>query len=107
MELWISMIALIISVLVFIWDSKYRYKQEVKSKILNYILQFYQPTYILDHLPTTRMIIDRFNKFHSKVKEEYIIDLLIELNLEEKIQLFSSLSTSFDELRWAPNLKYS
>ena len=104
MELAISLTALGISILTFILDTKYRYKQETKNKILRYILQYYSPTYIFTQLPTTQMIVDHFSHKWLKGRKKFIISLLLELNLEEKIQIFSCIDTSFDELRWAPKL---
>lgn len=61
MELGISITALVISIMIFILDTKYRYKQEIKNKILNYVLQYYSQSYIFDQLPTTEMIVNHFS----------------------------------------------
>lgn len=96
-----SFVATLISLYVYA-DSTY--KKRLKNKILFYIYEFYSPTYLINRIPTTRMI---YNKIGLKLnRKKDIVSSLLELSKEEKIIAVSDLNSSFEEIRWKPNMKF-
>lgn len=96
----LAILSAIISFYVYIENT---HRKNLKYKILAYIFEFFAPSYIVDETPTTQMIYDKFKSVF--VKEQDILSCLLELNVENKIQIDYTLSSTFHEIHWFPNMK--
>jgi len=96
-----SFVATLISVYVYA-DSTY--KKRLKNRILFYIYEFYSPTYMINKIPTTKMIYDKIGLKLNRKKD--IVACLLDLSKEEKIIAVTDLSSPFEEIHWKPNMKF-
>ena len=101
----ISIVSIFIVSVTFWWKWKIHNAEVLKFRILNYVYEFYQPTYLIEKLPTTINIIEHFNKNHKKNKTNTIIYLLMQLNHEELIMIVTDLDRDFNNVCWKPNIK--
>lgn len=104
MELVISVIALLVSLATFVWEYRTRRKEHMKNEMLSYFLDFYQPVYPAQNLPTTLDVYQRFKVKSNKSKMYFYRNILVELNLEGKIQLVGTVDEDFMHVRWKPSL---
>lgn len=94
-----SFISTLISL--YVW-ADHTYKKRLKNKILFLILEYYSPTYTYNLLPTTKEIYKKIGlKFNRK---RDIVSCLLELQNENKISSIIELDTTFDDIRWKPEL---
>ncbi len=100
----ISIISFLFTGITVLWAYIDRDNRHLKYKICTYIYEFYQPTYMVDQLPTTEMVNEKFNSKQRKYKKKKIEYLLIELSLENKIIMSTNLSSPLDKTRWRPNV---
>jgi len=100
LSLLLSISSAAISLYVYIENT---HRKRLKYKIFSYIFEFFAPSYMIDKTPTTKMIYDKFKNIF--VKEKEILSCLLELHDEKTIQLNYTLSSTFLEIHWMPNMQ--